>query len=50
MRGCEVTSLAMVLQFSGVQVDKMELAAKDKVCTISGKGIKGICTKGLLGI
>lgn len=40
----------MVLQFSGVQVDKMELAAKIKSVPFQGKGIKGICTKGLLGI
>lgn len=29
-RGCEVTSLAMLLQFNGVNVDKLELAASVK--------------------
>jgi uncharacterized protein YvpB len=49
MRGCEVTSLAMVLQFSGVQVDKMELAAKIKSVPFQGKGIKGNMHKGFIG-
>ncbi|WP_144467457.1 C39 family peptidase [Bacillus toyonensis] len=49
MRGCEVTSLAMVLQFSGVQVDKMELASKIKHVPFQSNGMKGNMHKGFIG-
>ncbi|MDA1771911.1 C39 family peptidase [Bacillus cereus] len=49
MRGCEVTSLAMVLQFSGVQVDKMELASKIKHVSFQSNGLKGNMHKGFIG-
>ncbi|GAB6252126.1 C39 family peptidase [Bacillus cereus] len=49
MRGCEVTSLAMVLQFSGVHVDKMELASKIKSVPFQRNGLKGNMHKGFIG-
>lgn len=49
MRGCEVTSLAMVLQFSGVQVDKLELASKIKHVPFQRNGFKGNMHKGFIG-
>ncbi|CAM4251483.1 C39 family peptidase [Bacillus albus] len=49
MRGCEVTSLAMVLQFSGVQVDKMELASKINYVPFQRNGLKGNMHKGFIG-
>ncbi|MED0952018.1 C39 family peptidase [Bacillus mobilis] len=49
MRGCEVTSLAMVLRFSGVQVDKMELASKIKHVPFQRLGLKGNMHKGFIG-
>lgn len=49
MRGCEVTSLAMVLQFSGVQVDKMELASKVQYVSFQTNGLKGNMHKGFIG-
>ncbi|KAB2460296.1 hypothetical protein F8160_23710 [Bacillus sp. CH126_4D] len=49
MRGCEVTSLAMVLQFSGMQVDKMELASKIKHVSFQSNGLKGNMHKGFIG-
>ncbi|MGY1423393.1 C39 family peptidase [Bacillus cereus] len=49
MRGCEVTSLAMVLQFSGAQVDKMELASKIKHVPFQRDGLKGNMHKGFIG-
>ncbi|HDR4424238.1 TPA: C39 family peptidase [Bacillus cereus] len=49
MRGCEVTSLAMVLQFSGVQVDKMELASKIKYVPFQANNLKGNMHEGFIG-
>ncbi len=49
MRGCEVTSLAMVLQFSGVKVDKMELASKIHYVPFQSNGLKGNMHKGFIG-
>ncbi|MGG5741819.1 C39 family peptidase [Bacillus cereus group sp. IBL03679] len=49
MRGCEVTSLAMILQFSGVQVDKMALASKIKHVPFQRNGLKGNMHKGFIG-
>ncbi|MEC1968338.1 C39 family peptidase [Bacillus cereus] len=49
MRGCEVTSLAMVLQFSGVPVNKMELASKIMHVPFQSNGLKGNMQKGFIG-
>ncbi|WP_144514440.1 C39 family peptidase [Bacillus thuringiensis] len=49
MRGCEVTSLAMILQFSGVQVEKLELASKIKYVPFESNGRKGNMHKGFIG-
>ncbi|HDX9707752.1 TPA: C39 family peptidase [Bacillus thuringiensis] len=49
MRGCEVTSLAMILQFVGVQVDKMELAHKLNQEPFQKNGLNGNMHKGFVG-
>ncbi|OPA24276.1 hypothetical protein BHL53_14355 [Bacillus cereus] len=49
MRGCEVTSLAMLLQFAGIQVDKMDLAQKINKEPFQRNGLKGNMHKGFVG-
>ncbi|MBV6681466.1 C39 family peptidase [Bacillus thuringiensis] len=49
MRGCEITSLSMILQFSGVQVEKLELASKIKYVPFESNGRKGNMHKGFIG-
>lgn len=49
-RGCEVTSLAMMLQHAGVHVDKMTLAKQvNKVPYETGEGYKGNPYSGFVG-
>ncbi|MGM9925644.1 MAG: C39 family peptidase [Bacillus sp. (in: firmicutes)] len=48
-RGCEVTSLAMALQYSGYDVDKMELADKIAKEPFESGGLKGNMHKGFVG-
>lgn len=49
-RGCEVTSLAMLLAFAGQPVDKMTLAAEvDKVPFDAGGGLRGNPNDGFVG-
>lgn len=49
MRGCEVTSLTMMLQFVEIQVDKMELAQKIKYESFEKNGLKGNMHQGFVG-
>lgn len=48
-RGCEVTSLAMLLQYNGIDVDKMELAVKIAHQPFEKNGVKGNMHKGFIG-
>jgi uncharacterized protein YvpB len=48
-RGCEVTSLAMLLNHSGVSVDKMTLANKVKKVPYEQNGLKGNLNDGFVG-
>ncbi|EOP91558.1 hypothetical protein IGM_01972 [Bacillus cereus HuB4-4] len=48
-RGCEVTSLAMLLNYGGIKVSKMELAEKIDKVPYEKNGFKGDMNKGFLG-
>ncbi|PEQ44350.1 hypothetical protein CN468_29735 [Bacillus cereus] len=48
-RGCEVTSLAMLLQYKGVQVDKMQLASEIYRVPFEQNGLRGNPYEGFVG-
>lgn len=48
-RGCEVTSLAMLLNYAGVDVSKMELAEKIDKVPFESNGYTGDMNEGFLG-
>lgn len=48
-RGCEVTSLAMLLNFAGVPVSKMELAEKIDKVPFATNGLRGDMNEGFVG-
>ncbi|WP_042349352.1 C39 family peptidase [Bacillus massiliigorillae] len=48
-RGCEVTSLAMLLQYSGYDVDKMDLSEEIAHEPFEENGLKGDMHKGFVG-
>ena len=48
-RGCEVTSLAMILQYEGIDVDKMELAERIAYEPFIENGLRGNMNQGFVG-
>nr|WP_256217186.1 C39 family peptidase [Bacillus sp. 491mf] len=48
-RGCEVTSLAMLLQYKGIKVDKMTLANEITRVPFESNGVKGNPHEGFVG-
>lgn len=48
-RGCEVTSLAMLLNYAGVPVSKMELAEKIDKVPFEKNGLRGDMNEGFVG-
>lgn len=48
-RGCEVTSLAMLLNHSGISVDKMELASQLHTVAFEENGLNGNMREGFVG-
>ncbi|WP_459503827.1 C39 family peptidase [Bacillus sp. C1] len=48
-RGCEVTSLAMLLQYKGVQVDKMKLASEINQVPFKESNLRGNPHEGFVG-
>ncbi|CAG9613094.1 hypothetical protein BACCIP111899_02289 [Bacillus rhizoplanae] len=48
-RGCEVTSLAMLLQYKGIQVDKMKLADEIERVPFEANGLRGNPHEGFVG-
>ena len=48
-RGCEVTSLAMILQYHGIDIDKMELAENIAYEPFEENGLRGNMNQGFVG-